>query len=270
MIVIKHGRRSMQLAWTHLLPSTFGGAARFNIANAMAAAAAAFAVDAPLHAIRQGLRTFTTSYYLSPGRMNLLDVKGVNVIVDYCHNPAGMRALGTFVDNLAEQKEATAEASRVSRLVVIGAPGDRRDEDIRELGRVAADHFDIVVAREDDNLRGRPVGESATLLAEGVRERIEAGGVRARRVEVVPDEEDAVRHVMVLANPGDIVVTSVDKPARVLAELEEMGTSAYAGARADDSRTGDPDLDTEEMDQAAEEAAEQSRSDYADLETSAP
>jgi cyanophycin synthetase len=60
----------MQLAWTHLLPSTFGGRARFNVANAMAAAGAAFAAGAPLHDIRQGLRTFTTSYYLSPGRLN--------------------------------------------------------------------------------------------------------------------------------------------------------------------------------------------------------
>ena len=69
MIVIRHGRRSMQLAWTHLLPSTFGGTAQFNVANAMAAAGAAFASGAGLHEIRQGLRTFTTSYYLSPGRM---------------------------------------------------------------------------------------------------------------------------------------------------------------------------------------------------------
>ena len=66
MIVIKHGRRSMQLAWTHLLPATFGGAARFNVANSLAAAGAAFAAGAPLHDIRQGLRTFATTYYLPP------------------------------------------------------------------------------------------------------------------------------------------------------------------------------------------------------------
>ena len=86
MIVIKHGRRTMQLAWTHLLPSTFGGAARFNVANALAATGAAFAAGAPLHDIRQGLRTFTTNYYLSPGRMNLVNVGNVEVFIDYCHN----------------------------------------------------------------------------------------------------------------------------------------------------------------------------------------
>ena len=98
MIVVKHGRREMQLAWTHLLPATFSGRARMNVQNALAAAAAAFAAGAPLHDIRQGLRTFSTNYYLAPGRLNEVDVNGVNVIVDYCHNAPAMRQLGDFVD----------------------------------------------------------------------------------------------------------------------------------------------------------------------------
>ena len=102
MIVVKHGPREMQLAWTHLLPATFGGRARMNVQNSLAAAAAAFAAGAPLHDIRQGLRTFSTSYYLSPGRLNEVEVNGVNVIVDYCHNAPGMRALGDFVDRVGE------------------------------------------------------------------------------------------------------------------------------------------------------------------------
>jgi cyanophycin synthetase len=83
MIVVKHGPREMQLAWTHLLPATFSGRARMNVQNALGAAAAAFAAGAPLHDIRQGLRTFSTNYYLSPGRLNEVEVNGVNVIVDY-------------------------------------------------------------------------------------------------------------------------------------------------------------------------------------------
>ena len=84
MIVVKEGRRSMQLAWTHLLPSTFGGRAMMNVQNAMAAAAAAFAAGASLHDIRQGLRSFSTNYYLAPGRLNEVQVEGRTVIVDYC------------------------------------------------------------------------------------------------------------------------------------------------------------------------------------------
>jgi len=264
MIVIRHGRRSMQLAWTHLLPSTFGGAARFNVANAMAAAGAAFAADAPLHDIRQGLRTFSTTYYLSPGRLNVLDVKGVTVVVDYCHNPAGMRALGEFVDNYAAQRAAQSDNTRISRIGVIGATGDRRDQDIAELGEVAADHFDVIVVREDDNRRGRAIGAAAELVAGGIRSRIERGGTRCRRVEIVPDETQAVRHALVLANAGDLVVLCVDKHARVLAELELRGQSAYAGARSDEVLTGDPDLDPVEMHGAAEVSGEEARTDYAD------
>jgi cyanophycin synthetase len=175
MIVIRHGRRSMQLAWTHLLPSTFGGAATMNVANAMAAAGAAFAAGAPLHDIRQGLRTFTTSYYLSPGRMNLLDINNIDVLVDYCHNPPGMRMLGDFVESYSAQKAGQSELGKPSRIGMIGAAGDRRDDDIRELGAIAADHFDVVVVREDDRLRGRAPGVTAELVAQGARARMAQG-----------------------------------------------------------------------------------------------
>jgi cyanophycin synthetase len=245
MIVIKHGRRAMQLAWTHLLPSTFGGTARFNVANAMAAAGAAFAAGAGLHEIRQGLRTFTTSYYLSPGRMNLVNVHNVDVFVDYCHNAPGMRVLGEFVDRYADQKMGQSDLGKVSRIGMVSTAGDRRDADMRELGAVSTRHFDVVVVREDERLRGRPRGETAALIAEGAKGEIGKEGVRCRQVETVLHEVDAVRHCMARANPGDIVVLCVDQPAVVLAELEQMTKSAQAGARAEG--VGDPDLDPVEM-----------------------
>ena len=241
MIVIRHGRRSMQLAWTHLLPSTFGGAALMNVANAMAAAGAAFAAGAPLHDIRQGLRTFTTSYYLSPGRMNLLTVMGVEVVVDYCHNPAGMRALGDFVERYSTRQSVTADLGKPSRIGMIGAAGDRRDEDVRELGEVAADVFDVVIVREDANLRRRAPGAAAALVAAGLHARMSAGA-RCKQVEIVTDELAAVRHVMARANAGDLVVLCADKHAGVLAELEVLSRQAQAGAHTGDV-VGDPDLD---------------------------
>src|SRR5207248_4118913 len=146
-------------AWTHLLPATFAGRARFNVANAMAAAAAAFAAGAPLHDIRQGLRTFTTSYYLSPGRLNEIEVGGVTVFVDYCHNAHGMRALGDFVDRLRSDRDQDGPDMRHRCVAVVAAAGDRRDDDMRELGEVAAPHFDALAVREDTSLRGRPAGE---------------------------------------------------------------------------------------------------------------
>jgi cyanophycin synthetase len=240
MIVIRHGRRSMQLAWTHLLPATFGGRAKMNVANSLAAAGAAFAAGAHLHDIRQGLRTFTTSYYLSPGRLNEIEVGGTTVIVDYCHNAPGMRMLGDFVEQLAASAAQTSELGKPSRIGVIATAGDRRDEDMRELGSVAAEHFDVLVVREDASLRGRPRGEVAALVAEGARSRM-AEGARCKQVETVLEEIPAVHHAMARANPGDLVVLCVDKHGDVLAELEQLSRQAQAGAHVGDAAV-DPDL----------------------------
>jgi cyanophycin synthetase len=239
MIVIRHGRRTMQLAWTHLLPATFGGRAKMNVANSLAAAAAAFAAGAHLHDIRQGLRTFTTSYYLSPGRLNQLDVGGSNVIVDYCHNAAGMRMLGDFVEQLAASADATSDLGRTQRIGVVATAGDRRDEDMRELGSVAAGHFDVLVVREDQALRGRTRGEVAALVAEGAAAAV-GQGARCKQIEIVLDEIPAVHEAMARANPGDVVVLCVDKHGAVLAELETMSQQAQAGAHLGEA-VGDPD-----------------------------
>lgn len=240
MIVVRHGRREMQLAWTHLLPSTFSGRARMNVQNALAAAAAAFAAGAPLHDIRQGLRTFTTSYYLSPGRLNELDVDGVQVIVDYCHNAPGMKMLGDFVDRVGESMTSTSELGRPSRIGVIATAGDRRDADMRELGAIAAQHFDVVVVREDQSLRGRARGETAALVAEGVRATMAEGG-RCKQLELVLEEIAAIRHAMARANPGDLVVVCVDQHPAVMAELETWSHQAQAGSGSNDGPVGDPD-----------------------------
>lgn len=260
MIVIRHGRRSMQLAWTHLLPATFGGAALFNVANAMAAAGAAFASGAGLHEIRQGLRTFTTSYYLSPGRMNQVNVHNVDVIVDYCHNAPGMRVLGEFLERYASMKSGQSDLGKISRIGMVATAGDRREADMIELGAVAAEHFDVVVVREDERLRGRERGFTADLVAQGVRSRMGEPGVRCRQVEIVLDETDAVRHVMARANPGDIVVLTVDQHAAVMSELEAMTKQAQPGSHTKDS-VGDPDMDPEAMMEQAKEAGDSAARD---------
>jgi cyanophycin synthetase len=243
MIVVKHGRREMQLAWTHLLPATFSGRARMNVQNALAAAAAAFAAGAPLHDIRQGLRTFSTNYYLAPGRLNEVDVNGINVIVDYCHNAPAMRLLGDFVDRVGESlvNHQAHDVARPSRIAIIATAGDRRDEDMRELGEIASHHFDVVIVREDDNLRGRKPGEVSGLVIEGVRAGM-ASGARCKQLEEVRDEIAAVRHALSRANAGDLVVICVDKHPAVMAELENWSQQAQAGAGASASApAADPD-----------------------------
>lgn len=241
MIVVRHGGRDMQLAFTHLLPATFNGRARMNVQNSLAAAAAAFAARAPLHDIRQGLRTFSTNYYLSPGRLNEIEVNGVNVIVDYCHNAPGMRALGDFVDRVGDSLDSVHELGKPSRIGVIATAGDRRDEDMRELGEIAAQHFDVVIVREDVNLRRRPRGETAGLVADGVRTAMDLG-TRCKQVEVVLDEIEAVRHAMSRANSGDLLILCVDQHPRVMSELENWSPHAQAGASSGgDTPLADPD-----------------------------
>lgn len=231
-IVLRHGPRTMPLLYTHLIPATFGGRARMNVANALAAAAAAWAGGAHLHDIRQGLRTFTTSFFQAPGRLNYLEVGGVRAIIDYCHNVDGMRNLSDFVRRMVA--DAGNGATRRGRAIgVIGMPGDRRDDDMRDYGALAAAAFDEIVIREDRNLRGRPPGAAATLVADGVhRARASATG-RATRVERILDELAAVKAALRRANPGDLVVMCVDDALAVHREVmalagQPAGTTAFA------------------------------------------
>jgi cyanophycin synthetase len=220
MIVLRHGRKSMPLAWTHLLPATFEGRARMNVQNALAAAGAAWAAGAHLHDIRQGLRTFTTSYFMAPGRLNMFELDGYRVIVDYAHNPPAVEALGQFVELLTEPSPGGARGMVSGRRIgVVATAGDRRDEDIRRIGEVAARYFDTIVVREDANNRGRPRGNTAELIEEGVRAAM-AAGARTRSLETVIDEIAATRHALDLAEPGDVVVVCVDHANDVWKELQ--------------------------------------------------
>jgi cyanophycin synthetase len=137
------------------------------------------------------------------------------------------------------QKAATSEWGKISRIGMVATAGDRRDQDLRDLGAAAAKFFDVIVVREDERLRGRKPGESAALVIEGARAAQQAGGARVRQIEEVLDEVAAVRHCVARANPGDIVVLCVDNHARVVSELESITQAAQARA---DERGGDLDV----------------------------
>jgi cyanophycin synthetase len=252
MMVLKEGRRTMPIAWVHTLPATFEGKARMMVQNAMAAAAAAHVAGAHLHDVRQGLRSFTTSIYQAPGRLNVFDLDGVKVIIDYAHNAAGLETLGDFVERLAADaatSEHPGEASWAAnlRVAVVATAGDRRDEDMRELGKVAARYFDDVIVREDTNPRGRARGETAELIRTGVEEAI-LDGARAGNVEIVVDEMEAARRALDRSRPGDLVVLCVDYATEVFKELEKRrGVASPDVLRASegalvDAVGGDPDL----------------------------
>ena len=243
-IVLRHGRKSMDLVWTHLIPATFEGRARMNVQNALAAAAAAWAAGAHLHDIRQGLRTFTTSYFMAPGRLNMFELDGYRVVVDYAHNPPAMQALGDFVTRLTEPSAGGARASVTGRRIgVIATAGDRRDEDIREIGRVSARYFDDIIVREDANNRGRERGGTAALIVEG----IESAGEERRvgSVRTILDELEATRAALDEAADGDVVVVCVDHANQVWKELQRRQHGAATETEGLRAVVGIPDADDE-------------------------
>jgi cyanophycin synthetase len=213
MITIIEHRRETSLLLTSQIPATFDGRLRVNVANAMAAAAAALGNDVQLEYIRQALRTFTASFYQTPGRFNLLEVQGRRILMDYCHNVAGLESMADFVKRM----------DAIRNVAVISMPGDRKDEDIRAFGRLAGQTFDELILREDSNTRGRPRGAIAAMLNEAAIE----GGLAPEKISIVLDEFDAVRDAVNRIAKDEFLVLMIDKPAKVWDELMTL-----TGARA--------------------------------------
>jgi cyanophycin synthetase len=199
------------------IPLTEGGAARFQLQNAAAAAAAAWAAGVVPEAIRDGLASFVPSAATTPGRMNVVRVHGATVIVDYAHNPAAIRALLDYA--------ARVDAAR--RVAVLSMPGDRRDDDIREMGGLGAGLDAVVFMENPIHRRGRPAGDTSRLMMAGLAA---AGGDAARAV-LVEGEEAAAHAVLALVRPRDLVLFICDDAALVTGLLE-------ASAREDGASTG--------------------------------
>jgi cyanophycin synthetase len=201
MITIYDHNAHIPLLWTHLIPATLEGRAMHNVQNAMFAAAMAFSMGLKLEDIRHGLRTFDTTFFQAPGRMNIFDEHPFKVILDYGHNPHAIEAMCDLVERLEP-------AGR--RIVVLAAPGDRRDVDIRDISRIAAGRFDRYILRRDDHLRGRGPEEVPQLLREGLLEH----GVSAEQIAIVPEEPAAIARALREAQAGDLVLLFADAITR--------------------------------------------------------
>ncbi|HET9464769.1 MAG TPA: cyanophycin synthetase [Gemmatimonadales bacterium] len=213
MITIYDHGAHIPLLWTHLIPATLEGRAMHNVQNAMFAAAMAFSMGLKLEDIRHGLRTFDTTFFQAPGRMNIYDEHPFKVILDYGHNPAAVEAMCQLVERL----EVVGR-----RICVLAAPGDRRDEDIFEIGRIAAGHFDRYICRRDDHLRGRRPDEVPQLL----REALIANGVPAEEILVIPSEEAATDAALREAEPGDLILIFGDAITRTWKQVIQFRPEA--------------------------------------------
>jgi cyanophycin synthetase len=218
MITLYDKGRHIPLMWTHLIPATLEGRAMHNVQNAMFAAALAFSLDIKLDAIRQGLRTFDTTFFQAPGRMNVYDEHPFKVIFDYAHNA---HAVGVMAD-LAERLDV-----RGRRIVVVAGPGDRRDEDIREIALAVAGRFDHYICRRDDGLRGRASDEVPNMIAAVLRGK----GVAEDAISIIPDEQEAIDAALRMGQPGDLLLVFADALTRSWKQVTKFRPEGGTAAR---------------------------------------
>ncbi|MCM2255716.1 MAG: Mur ligase family protein, partial [Vicinamibacteria bacterium] len=203
-------RSTLRIPLVHArqVPVTFDGKARHNIANALAAALAAFCAGIELDDIRGGLTTFHPTPFQAPGRANIYEFRDFRLMIDYCHNAHGMNFVGPFLASLRKP------GARVT--CVLNAPGDRRDEDYVAMAAAAAPHFDHVILRDDEDLRGRAPGEVAGHL----REALVKHGLKPEQIEIAKNETEAVRRLITISRKDDLGVVFADRIARVAAQID--------------------------------------------------
>src|SRR5215218_1878721 len=228
MITLYDHGAHIPLLWTHLIPATLEGRAIHNVQNAMFAAAMAFSMGLKLEDIRHGLRTFDTTFFQAPGRMNIYDEHPFKVILDYGHNPAAVEAMCQLVERLDVSGR---------RICVLAAPGDRRDEDIREIGELAAGRFDRYIVRRDDHLRGRGAEEVPHLL----RDALLARGVPADQILTIPDEQAAIDAALREGQLGDLILIFADAITRSWKQVIQFRPDA-AARPIERSRSSRPEL----------------------------
>src|SRR5450631_2051867 len=194
------------LLWTHLIPATLEGRATHNVQNAMFAAAMAFSLGIKLDAIRQGLRTFDSTFYQAPGRMNVFNEHPFKVLFDYGHNA---HAVGVMAD-LASRLDVAGR-----RIVVLAGPGDRRDED----------------------LRNRAPDDVPRIQAQALR----AAGVPEKAISVIPDEQEAIEAALRMGETGDLLLIFADSLVRSWKQITKFKPSAASAPQIARTSTAETD-----------------------------
>ncbi len=194
-VTILKGKWKVRIEKAINIPLTYGGRAEFMIQNVLASTLACFVHGVSLEDIRSGLRTFNAGTAQTPGRLNFIEIGDTTVLMDYAHNPAGLLGLTNFVKKLPNKH----------RTCVINGTGDRRDDDIRELGKIAADTFERIIIRRGNYLRGREPEEMVKLLQEGI-----ATSENKPQVRLIPESREAIHHAIKSARKNELVVTLAD------------------------------------------------------------
>jgi len=197
------------------IPLTYGGKATFNIANILPVVLSGFIRGFDIEDMRNALLTFIPSPTTTPGRMNMFQFRNFTVMVDYAHNTHGFMAISDYLSKV--------EAS--PKVGVIAGVGDRRDEDIRNLGRVAAGMFDEIVIRQDKNLRGRTEENIIELMTEGIH-----SVSTEKKITVFRKEQEAIEYAIKNAVAGSFITICSDVVPDALGQIMKYKEEEELGA----------------------------------------
>lgn len=195
------------------VPITRNAKAGFMIENLLPVVLASYLLGIEVAQIQTALKSFIPNSHHTPGRISEFDINGVNVIVDYAHNPHGLRALSGYLENLPERK-----------LGIITGTGDRRDEDIIEFGRIAASTYDEIIIRFDRDLRGRTKESIIELLLVGIHE------INPQQLyKIIPDTKSAIRYAVANVQKGSYVVICADNANYTVGLTKEVASEYELG-----------------------------------------
>ncbi len=212
-ITILKGKWKVRVERAINIPLTYGGRAGFMIQNVLAATLACFVHGVSLEDIRVGLTTFTPSTAQTPGRLNFIEIKDFTLLVDFAHNPAGLLGLEDFISKLPYPFKTG----------ILSGVGDRRDEDLREMGRISAGMFDRLILRRGDHLRGRSEESIFGELQAGVKE-----SGKNPELLIIKEDDKAVLHALDTAKAGELVVILADSVKFDMAVVNQYRENLYA------------------------------------------
>ena len=189
-IFIQNSTSKTQIAWVKDIPITFNGSLKFMIQNALGACLTAHLYGISAQHIAEALKTFLPSREQTPGRMNLFEVKGKTVLIDFAHNPDGFEGIRDYL--------ATVQSPM--KIGIIVGTGDRLESDLVRIGEIAAEMFDHIIIQQIKFLRGR--------TAESIVDNLRAGIMKVNpnaKWERISDDEEALAYALSIAPEGAII-----------------------------------------------------------------
>jgi cyanophycin synthetase len=203
-ITVCKGEWKLRVTKAVNVPLTMGGKATFMIQNVLPVVLTGMINKFAIEDIRSALESFVPSPSQTPGRLNLFTFKNFKFLLDYAHNPAGLRALQKLINNMGS----------THNVGIITGIGDRRREDTEEVGRIACETFDEIIIRADRNLRGKTQEEIIEMLVAGIRQ-VDPH----KKITVIAKETEAIDHAITRVQPGSLIVLFSDAIQEALEQV---------------------------------------------------